>query len=140
MPNDLCINKLWAMDFDKLKTHDGSNSNTLSLNMFALEVIPYSTNSVDTFENIIVNEGKHELSLKTTTEGKKGNPIPKGLGYINKLYDLRHFGQGPRNSRTRKLTSMNEQSNLGTNHDPKMVSLGTNFILQQWSVFDHLIK
>jgi len=30
MPNDPCMDKLWAMDFDELETHDGSRTDCIS--------------------------------------------------------------------------------------------------------------
>lgn len=55
---------------------------TLNLNMVSLKIVLHSTNVVDTFKNITINEGKHDQSLKTAVEGKKGDHIPEGLGSI----------------------------------------------------------
>lgn len=108
--------------------------------MLALKVVLHSANNIDTYKNITIDEGKHEQSLKSAVEGKKGNPVLEGLGSINKLYDLQNFGQGPRNIRAHNPTAMNEQSNLGTNHKSKMASLGRKCAPQHWSAFDRLIK
>ena len=82
--------------------------------------------NVDAFKDTTANEDEHEKPLKTTVDGKKRDPIPKGAVSLNKLYDLQNHCQGPKNSRTHRSTTTNEHSNLGTNHDQKIVSLSVN--------------
>lgn len=112
----------------------------ISLNVVALKVILHHKNNVDALKDTTTNEDEHEKPLKAAVDGNKGNPISKGVASLNKLYDLQNLCQGPRNNRTHMSTTMNEQRNLGTNHDSKIVSLGTNCTTQQRQFFDRLIK
>jgi len=64
---------------------------TISLNEATLKVILHPTNNVDAFKDIIIDEGKHEQPLETIVKGRKGNLIPKGGVFPNKLYGLQNF-------------------------------------------------
>ena len=85
--------------------------------------ILHSMKNVDAFKDTTTDEDEHEQPLQTTTNGKKGNPIPKGVFLSVISLNCRDAIKG-KNSRTHRSSTMNEQRNLRANHDLKIVSLG----------------
>lgn len=79
----------------------------------------------DVFKDATIDEDMHEQSLQDTPDENKGNPIPKGVVSLEKLYDLQNRFKGPKNTKNNSSTLMHEQINLGVERDPKFVNIST---------------
>lgn len=76
----------------------------------------------DLFKYVAIDEDEHERDLQESTQAHKGNPMPRRLLSLEKIYDLQNYFKGPTNAKTHNSTLLHEQVNLGTKGDPKYVN------------------
>ena len=72
----------------------------------------------ETFRGAIINDEEHQAELKFN------NFIPKGVRTLERMFDLNEKFRRPANAKTRSSSLQLELINLGTETEPKYVSLG----------------
>lgn len=77
---------------------------------------------------------------KEEADLRKGNPLPKGVVTLEKLFDLHNRFRGPPNTKTHSSTLLHEQINLNTESDPKYVNLGMGCTPEERQVFISLFR
>lgn len=55
--------------------------------------------NAEIFKDIAIDEDVHKQCMEETIDDSKGNPIPKGVVSLEKLYDLQNCFKGPKNTK-----------------------------------------
>lgn len=92
------------------------------------------------FKDLAIDEVKHAKYLQFSSQESEGNPMPKGVVTLEKLYDLQNRFKGPFNTNTHNSTLSHEKVNIGKREDPKFVNLDACCTPQEWYAFIHLFK
>ena len=67
------------------------------------QVLEFMLNT-DVFKDAVIEEEDHDQSLQKEKEERKGNPMPKGIVSLEKLFDLQNCFHGPPNTKVQSST------------------------------------
>ena len=96
-----------------------------------------------TFKGLIIDDEHHEALLQASTledKPKYNNIIPKNIIRMEKLFDLQDKFKRPTNTKTSSSSLRYEAINLGTEHNPQTINLGTNCTHVERETFMKLFK
>ena len=94
--------------------------------------------SEDTFKGSVIDDEHHETLLQASTLKEKpehSNTMSKNIVRLEKLFDLQEKFRRPTNTKTRRSSSLYEDVNLGTEHNPKNINLGKNCTHAERTIF-----
>lgn len=60
--------------------------------------------NAELFKDTVIDEEEHERLLEEEAGSHKGNPLPKGVVTLEKLFDLQIRFKGPPNTKTHSST------------------------------------
>lgn len=85
------------------------------------QILEFMTNA-KVFIDATIDEEEHARSLQEEAGLQKGNPLPKGMVILEKLFDLQSCFKDPLNTKTHSSTLSLEKINLGIDSNPKYVN------------------
>ena len=94
----------------------------------------------DVFKDAAIKEEDHDLALQKEREEHRGNPIPKRVVSLEKLFDLQNRFRGPPNTKVQISTLLHQQINVRTETEPRFVNLGTKCTPHGRQYFTKLFK
>lgn len=95
---------------------------------------------MDVFKHAAIDKGKHHKVLQERANVWEGNPMPKGIVSLEKLFDLKNWFKGQPKTKTQSSTLLQEKINLEMKEDPNFFNLNTCCSLEEIWAFIQLFK